>query len=382
ALSLRSEDQGSRLRASPGFRDVRTGDDAFDGELVVEGSAAIAHALFDGETRRLTLLAFRGCTPQDGAWSSARSMPASVSLHEGTLAARLTHGARARMASELAACVRTLLELARCLQVPDDCAPRLASNLRRDPLPAVRLANLRALLGEFPQHPVQLEAVTAAAGDADAEVRLEAALALGAKGQRILLELASDPSTDPAAVARALASLGAGLPPETGCAILEDALRGGRSRTARAALEALGRVGGRLVLEALSRVLSAEDGGMAAAAADALGATSDAEAEPHLLGALGRSRDEAVREAAARALGSTGTAKAVPALRDLFDDAGEDRAVRRAARTAIASIQARLPGGLPGRLALAGADAGRLAFPADSGQLSLEEAEPRVEPDD
>lgn len=76
--------------------------------------------------------------------------------------------------------------------------------------------------------------------------------------------------------------------------------------------------------------------------------------------------------AAADALGRIGSVGAVLPLKEAAESSWFDRDFRRAARQAVAEIQSRLQGALPGQLSLAGTEAGQLSLAqAETGQLSL-----------
>jgi hypothetical protein len=188
-----------------------------------------------------------------------------------------------------------------------------------------------------------------AAKDADAEVRLEAATALGVEGVAVLHALMADVSVEDDLAARAAASLGPRMDAGVARATLQQemAASGPRQRlaTARACTAALGHHG-------------------------------DPQDEPLLLALATEQRDEALRLAAVRALGQLGSANAVPSLADLADSGSPD--LRRAAREAIATIQSRLRGATPGQLSLDPSNAGQIAL-ADDAAGRLSEAPPKDE---
>ena len=200
-------------------------------------------------------------------------------------------------------------------------------------------------------------------------MRLRAGLALGADGRDVLLAVAGEPGVYDATAERAVVGLGALLAVEEARGLLRDALLSRRLATARACLGALGRRGGEAVAT-LAKVLALEKPELAAVAANALGETGDAGAEAPLVEALA-SPHEAVRVAAARGLARMGTPSAVLPLRKA---AASDPPLRAAARQAIAEIQSRAKGALPGQLSLAETGAGALSIADEEpGRLSLAE---------
>jgi HEAT repeat protein len=240
----------------------------------------------------------------------------------------------------------------------------------------VRLRNLLLLAREFPERPETLELLRAACSDPSPEVRLRAALEMGAEGRAILMEFAEDTegTADDGHSALAISRLDRELPFERTRAILGNALRKRRVRTAHACLEMIGRSGEAEAVDVLVKVLAIERGELATVAALALGTAGDPAAEPSLLLALRRDRVD-VRVAAATALGRVGSAAAVLPLKEAAESS-RDKELNRATRQAIAEIQSRLQGASPGQLSLAGAEEGQLSLPeSEAGQLSLAQAE-------
>jgi HEAT repeat protein len=240
-----------------------------------------------------------------------------------------------------------LARVARRLAEPVDVLTELAKSARRDPLSGVRVRCLRTVLREYPQHAGVKALLREAVGDPDAEVRLEAATALGPDGLAVLGALVGDPGVEDDVAVRAAEALGQHLPAETARVALrreQAAARGDRRpATARACAAALGRAG-------------------------------NPQDEPLLLAIAREERDESLRVAAVRALGLVGTAQAVPALAALADSAGGD--LRRAGREAIAAIQSRLKGATPGQLSLHAGGAGQVALADDpTGRVSDASAE-------
>ncbi len=193
-------------------------------------------------------------------------------------------------------------------------------------------------------------------------------ITLGPEGRATLLGVASGEGADDETTERAVAALGWHLTTAHALAILRHALRTRREGTARACLRALGRRRGPEAVATLAKVLAVEEPSLASVAAEAVGETGDAGAEAPLVEALG-SHHEAVRVAAARALGRVGTASAVVPLK--VAEASDPR-LRAAARQAIAEIQSRAKGALPGQLSLAESGAGALSIAEEeAGHLSL-----------
>ena len=249
-------------------------------------------------------------------------------------------------------------------------AQRLADNARHDPVAGVRLRNLLVLVREFPGEPGTLETLRLACSDPSLQVQLHAAMALGAEGRDLLIELAESLADD-AVSAKAVKALDRKLPLERTKALLHHALDRSCIQTARACLESLGQKGGAEDIDLLAEVMKFAKSELAPAAALALGATGNPAAEPPLLLALQRAMPD-LRVAAAHALGRAGTAAAVLPLQEAAERSPHDQELQRATHQAIAEIQARLQGAAPGQLSLAGVEAGQLSLAAtETGQLSL-----------
>jgi HEAT repeat protein len=248
---------------------------------------------------------------------------------------------------------------------------QLLYSARRDPKPSVRLSSLLALIREYPGDPDTLEVLRGACMDPISKVRVRAAIEVGDDAG--LLRIA-ERSSDDASCALAVSHLGSKLPLERVRDILARSLRKGARAplqgTARACMEVLGHHGA-AAIGILAGVMTEEKGELAAAAAQALGATGEVGAEPHLIQAL-QNEDGALREAAAAILGRIGTAAAVQPLREASERSWLHPRVRPVALQAIAEIQSRLQGAAPGQLSLAQAEAGQLSLATDAaGQLSL-----------
>ncbi len=338
-----------RLESVPPWtRDLESGDERFDGAFSIEGPARLLSALLDAEMRRLLV-----------------SVKAESRLEISRVALQLDTSDE-----DLTDILPLLLDLIRRLTEEMNVVQCLAENARRDPEAGVRLRNLLLLASEFPRAPETIEALRAACSDASPQVRLRAALELGAPGRDVLVELAES-LVDDACAAQAVSRLGRELPFERTRAILTSALRRRLLQTAHACLEALGKSGDPAAVDMLAKVLEREKSELAVAAVQALGATGSPAAEPPLLLALQREPAD-IQVAAANALARAGTAAAVLPLKETAERSPNDQELQRATRQAIAEIKARLQGASPGQLSLAGVEAGQLSLAqADAGQLSL-----------
>lgn len=145
---------------------------------------------------------------------------------------------------------------------------------------------------------------------------------------------------------------------------------GGQDPGSEVHLQALGHSGAAAV-DALAEVMAREKGALAAAAAETLGEIGSPAAERPLILALLREQTD-LQVAAANALGRIGSVAAVLPLQDAGERFWLDLKLRKAIRQAIAEIQSRAEGALPGQLSLTQAEEGQLALADDpAGQLSL-----------
>lgn len=345
--------QAVRIRLEPLLPpgpEIQVGDAPFDRTFFVEGPAPQVFALLDEETRRLLLL-LRAVETLD--LSSGRL---SVSISEGSLL------------------LPRLVDLGRRLAQPLDVPRRLVENAKRDPVPEVRLRNLLLLVREFPGELGAAEALRAASADPVAEIRLQAAKELGAEGRDVLFDLAESLADDRVS-AEAVSALDRELPFERAKALLDRALSQPAFWTARACLAAIGKSGDAAAVETLAKVMDQQEGELAAAAAETLGAMENPAAEPPLILALRRELPD-LQKAVVNALGRTGSVAAVLPLREAAGRSWFDLDLRRATRQAIAEIQSRLPGATPGQLSLTETEAGQLSLAADpAGQISLSDLE-------
>ena len=353
SLTLKLETASSRS-----VRDLELGDDAFDEEVYVQGSAALVQAMMDAETRaRVRSMVGNDVTVQGGQLQSI--IDDQYALGAGT---------------PIAAVLPLLLEFAERLVRPADLVDRLMANARRDPVAGVRQANLSTLAREFASHPLTKPTLLAGLSDPKDEVRVRAATLLGPEGAPVLLEIATDESADDGCAGRAIIALGSQMPPVQTLAVLAHALRTRRIETASACIAALGHLRPPDAVATLAKVLARESGPLSAAAARALGEHAGPEAEVALVGAL-EHRAAPARLAAAEALAAAGSAAADEPLRRAEAENSRDGSFRRAARQAIAAIQSRAGSASPGQLTLAEGESGRLSLEDDSaGHVSLASA--------
>jgi HEAT repeat protein len=344
-LRLRVEGIGSALRKTLGMGEVEVGDPTFDQRFLIDGPAPLALAVLDAATRQEVWSALAGRTAVQGS-DRPESIESRARLDEATLSVEFADTITGASAEQwLPGLLGTILDLALNLARPRDVPVRLADNALHDPLWAVRLANLRTLVRECPTHPETARALPAASSDQSEEIRLTAAIALGAEGDATLLGLAFEQPRDDIS-ARAVLALGSRLPFARAVQGLGDAVATGRVQTAWACVEALAR--------------GVPDGG--------------ASAEPHLIRAVDH-EDARLRIAAAKALGKLGTARAVLPLRQAAERFGGEQ--HGVSRQAVAQIQARAVGATPGQLSLSGGGQGQVSLAEDAGgQVSLAPSPP------
>ncbi len=379
-------------RGSAGQNDVQIGDERFDDSVLVRGPTSVLRAVLDAETRRIAHgLVYRrlerpgrlpiwalgrvekGTLRVDVADLSSWRGPSTHGDLDGGFVSSEAEGYDYLGGSErLPEALTLIMAFARRLEPPQDLARGLADRLAGEPEAGARLLVLDTLLEEFPEAEATRRALLASRSDPDARVRLRAGIRLGPEGRKVLLDLAGGEGAEDEINAQALAALGDSVEVKEVLRVLHEALRLRKLETSVTCLELLANAGSPEAIAALGRVLTVERGGLASAAAQALGATGDPAAEAPLLATLAGPHDES-RVAAARALGRVGTAAAVPALKEA--EAGDGR-LRHAARQAIAEIHSRLSGASPGQLSLAEGESGELSLAEDdaTGRLSLAES--------
>jgi len=381
-LDLRAENVGSAIKKALGAREIETGDAPFDDSFYVRGDARVVRAILDTETRwllrgllnRPVMAEMRRLVALFGLIPHFEDRKARLSVSDGALRVEVP-------GSNFRTLVAEILAAARRLVAPEDIPERLAHNARHDSRAGAQVANLLTLAREYPAHPRTRETLRELCQhSSDTEVRLRAAIELGEEGWETLRRIASSLSTADSCAARALDALGEGLFREQAEAFVRRALPQKRLATARAAIRALGRIGGAEVVPPLVAALDEDDAAVVAAALTALGESGAAEAEDFLIRALGRQSPE-LWIPAAEALGRVGSARAVASLRELASRRPLDPGVRRATRQAVAEIQSRLEGATPGQLSLAEGEFGRLSLAEEDrrGSVSLS-SEVRDEP--
>jgi hypothetical protein len=357
------EDDGSiPLPPAP---ELEIGDDEFDRSFFVLGPPTLVYALLDAETRRVLKKL------------TASHRAGGVEIEQGRLQLH-EPGSEGLRPEPVERCARDAVALARRLLPPADMARRLCENAQKDPLPAVRLNNLRAAIREAPGSAQTRAALMAATGDRDTSVRLRAGLALGADGRDALVSVADSDAAGDTEVETALEALGADVPVVLVARVLRRSVGVNLDRppslprAARACVAALARAPAADAISLLQALLLAS-ASLADDAARVLGRIGGPDAEAALIGALEGEVPEG-RLAAARLLGDVGSAAAVVALREAEARGGE---LRKAARQAIADIQSRLAAA-PGAVSLSGSEAGQVSMVEDpSGRVSLPPAKVR-----
>ncbi|MCB9525317.1 MAG: hypothetical protein H6702_18355 [Myxococcales bacterium] len=342
--------RGVALSAEPsGLRglfteaDPTVGDPEFDAQVRIEGvGSTAALAMLDHRARALLLPAVReGLTVTPNA-------------------VVFTGGRREVMVQRIPALLESMVVLVDALALDEAQIPaRLARNATTDPLPAVRLANLRALLGDFEDHPATLEAARAILSDGPDEARMLAARRLGGEAVEACLALAADAANLHLRAAALDHALCHGTP-----AALADALDRFGAPSAPAALRAVvahhaARTGLTSRVLALLQDPEGLPGDALAALVEAAAPLGTA-AEPALL-ALVEHPAEPVRLALVERLRSLEGPEALAALRQLAGGLSPFSAVRRAAQAAVAAREA-THGDKLGALSVAREDRGTLAM--------------------
>lgn len=308
-----------------GFRDIRTGDAAFDAAARVSGPSLAATAFLRAAERR----------------TIAAALARGYAIEGGRL--RRTTDGKPESKDVLRAAIDEMAALADSLSMSAEEIPgRLLENVRSDPVTAVRGRSLGALLAFHGSRPETEAAARAAISDASAGMRVAAAEALGGEaGFETLVAVALGEAQPEDQRARAIVALGRLFP-----------------AAARPRIEAL----------AASAGIAP---GVAEAIAIALREIGEPAGERAAL-ALLAFPDERVALAAARALGAIGGRDAVLPLLELAKRRLPLGALRTVALEATRSIQARLGPAERGSLAVAeaAAAAGALSESDDAGRLS------------
>ncbi|HEY3448910.1 MAG TPA: HEAT repeat domain-containing protein [Myxococcales bacterium] len=241
-------------------------------------------------------------------------------------------------------------------------ARALAASVESDPLDAVRLRCLEALVREYPDRPDCARACEAAFGDRSPLIRMKAAAIVGGdRGFAALAKLVDDPGLPAPLRAMAMDALPRASTPVSREELVARHLRSDEGPLRVAAARAVGRLKLAGLLEPLRRLATVEDPACQEATAKAMGALGDPGAEPALLGLLSHSRRE-IRIAAAVALGLVGTRAAIAPLGDaaagghgarpLSTLVRDGDALEAAARKAMRRIQGRLGGASAGQLSV------------------------------
>jgi len=381
-LTIRPEGLSTTLEKTFGERELEVGDPAFDSAAYLQGAPALVRAIFDADTRRTMQGLLDGRLPVRSG-TEARALKIRAVLTDDVLQVDIPSGLVNSTDEWIPAALAHLVALGHRLVRPDDLAARIADNASREPVDAVRLADLRTLASEYPAHPATRAALVAALGDPDTDICLFAATALGSDGRGKLLELATGEAADRVAAA-AVTALGEHLPAEAAIERLRRARSNREPATALACVAAAGLVRTPDGIAALAEVLGSASADLAAAAAGALGAAGLSRPTAEEVGGQSEAVEEAlvaalvhdaseVRIAAAESLGRIGTPLAVAPLREATSGRALDGALRRATRQAIAEIQGRVSGASPGQLSLAADGAGQLTLAEEdrAGQLTL-----------
>jgi len=374
ALTIRPEGITTAIEKTFGERETVLGDQDFDAAAYIQGAPALIRAVLDVDTRQRLRRLLSGRLRVEGP-GGATDLTVRAGVWDGELQVDIRQPVFSGVLRHLPGAVLVLLDLAKRLARPDDLAAAIAANTRRETRAPVRLANLQLLAKQYSAHAATREALLAALGDHDVEVRLQAAIALGPEGRAVLLESATKEGVEDRLAARAIAELGKDFPVNLAIERLERARRSEEPAVALACVDVVGRSGTPEAIATLAGVLADADGELAVAAAGALGSAPSEVAERALVRALGHGSAD-VRVAAADALGRIGSPLSVAPLRECAGAHPLDGALRRSARQAIAGIQARVSGASPGQLSLAAEGAGQVSLAEEDqrGQVSLEPA--------
>ena len=241
-FALRKEGVGSAIEKAFGEREIELGDDDFDRRAYIHGSPRVVHAILDSETRALVGELIDGRVPTG---DRGTPLKARVAVSDGALRAEIPErsfspGGRPTPAGAADA----LLEAARRLTLPDDLPGRLAENVRTEPLPQVRLANLLTLNREYPGNKATRAALRRPAMTPTTRCDCGLPSPSGTRGMTSCGQIATSLEVADGRAARAVTALREALTADEAKAILEEALGAGRRVTARAAVGVLARIGG------------------------------------------------------------------------------------------------------------------------------------------
>ncbi len=334
-LTLAEEGFGSALGKLFKGEDIQVGDAYFDGRVLVRGDTFDTLARLDEAGRDAVL---------DG-------LAADAHVTDGEAITR--RSGHIDEVHALDAMLQTVLSLARALDHGGDPGGRLARAVGADPSVGYRLRALEALLAR--RHPAAQDAARAALDSDHAPLRLQAAMAIGAEGAPIVEAVACDPRAPEAVRLDAIGWLGRNHP--TPDPVLEAIAADARGGVAAGAIEALTARGKPTPLDTLVRHSTADDAGLRARVARALGAHKDAPAAE--AAALTLLKDDVVEIAiaAARALLRVGSVRAVQPLQARGEGLLTNGDLKQATRAAVEAIQSRLGDVQRGGLSIA-ADAG------------------------
>jgi hypothetical protein len=251
---------------------------------VLEGDAIAALAIFSARVRN-GLLGARRASLRETALSVTWTLPRSVE-------------------AIVAAIDRSVALLDQVIG-PADLAPRLAHNVRNDPVPAMRLRSLLALLDHFDGAPELSFALKGALFDSEPEVRLVAARRSAPdEATTALIALIVDKKLPAGLRARAVDGLPAGSPEvmkETRAAI-QTALYAEDPVLALAAVRGMVRLAPEQVVDRLGGIAPSAHRTVARAIAVELGKSKDLAAEPVLVALAARTNDPELAAAVADAL--------------------------------------------------------------------------------
>ena len=357
-----------------GPEDLLVGDPVFDEEILVEGRPRDVLARLDAPTRARLLEELRRKRTEIAKGELRRDLPDLLP------------------APTLVRDVRSLVELAKRLQLRGGVSENLARNAMGDPLPPVRLRNLEVAQSDFPGHGTTIAASRRALEDEDFAVRLQGARFLGEEGIPAVIAIATteDPSEEARREAAQHGRHLAGVPAHVRVAalkhlvqqldeerlepVLRHYLEKGEGRARRLAVKTAGTRVSRSLLPELRRLVDDPDEETAVALADTFGRLADPTAETDLQ-ALLRHDSEPVRRHAAMALAGCGTVASIPLLRASVRSSWTENRLARTVDRTVAAIQSRVQGAEAGQLSLAQIEADRgdlsLAGDGEGGELSI-----------